>query len=95
MGKEEGKITISCKQKIDFYEFTVKDNGIGIDAEYHDKIFGIFQTLRDRNAIESTGIGLAIAKKIITDRHGSIHVESAQGKGASFIFTWPKKEIII
>lgn len=86
-----GKIIISCKELNDFYEFTVADNGIGIDSQYYQKIFVIFQTLREKHAIESTGIGLAIVHKIIEDQHCTIKVESELGKGSSFIFTWPKK----
>ena len=85
-----GFIRISCKTLEDFYEFTITDNGIGIDSKYHEKIFVIFQTLREKHAKESTGIGLAIVHKIIEDQHCSIKVESQLGKGASFIFTWPK-----
>ena len=86
----DGKISISCKESEDFYEFRVGDNGIGIEPEFHEKIFVIFQTLREKHAQESTGIGLAIVKKIIEDQGCAIRVESALGKGSTFIFTWPK-----
>lgn len=87
----KGIITITSNELPRFYEFTVSDNGIGIDPEYHEKIFVIFQTLREKDAKESTGIGLAIVHKIIEDQHCTIKVVSEHGKGASFIFTWPKK----
>jgi signal transduction histidine kinase len=87
---EKGRLVISCKTLPHFYEFSVKDNGIGIDPEYHEKIFEIFQTLRERNEKESTGIGLAIIKKIIDDQHCTIKVNSAVGKGTEFLFTWPR-----
>lgn len=86
--QEGGKIKISCRIFTDFYEFSVKDNGIGIAPEYHQKIFEIFQTLREQNEQQSTGVGLAIVKKIIDDQQESISVKSALGKGAQFIFTW-------
>jgi signal transduction histidine kinase len=86
--QEGGKIKISCRIFSDFYEFSVKDNGIGIAPEYHQKIFEIFQTLREQNEQESTGVGLAIVKKIIDDQQESITVKSELGKGAEFIFTW-------
>ncbi|MNL50243.1 Phytochrome-like protein cph1 [compost metagenome] len=70
------------------HEFSVKDNGIGIAVEYHQKIFEIFQTLREQNEQESTGVGLAIVKKIIDDQQESIIVKSKLGEGAEFIFTW-------
>ncbi|TPG36212.1 ATP-binding protein [Flavobacterium pectinovorum] len=86
--QEGGKIKISCKIFPNLYEFSVKDNGIGIAREYHQKIFEIFQTLREQNEQESTGVGLAIVKKIIDDQQESIAVKSELGKGAEFIFTW-------
>jgi signal transduction histidine kinase len=89
---ENGHIIISCKEHPHAYEFSVADNGIGIDPEYHGKIFEIFQTLREKNEKESTGIGLAIIKKIIDDQHCTIKVMSAPGRGATFIFTWPRSE---
>ncbi len=88
--KTNGHITISCNELKNFYEFSVSDNGIGIDPQFHDKIFEIFQTLREKHAKESTGIGLSIVKKIIDDQHCTIKVSSESGKGSNFIFTWPK-----
>jgi signal transduction histidine kinase len=87
---EDGLIEISCKEHPDNYEFSVKDNGIGIDPEYHSRIFEIFQTLREKDEKESTGIGLAIIKRILDDQNCSIRVISELGKGAEFIFTWPR-----
>ena len=86
--QEGGIITITCKIFPEFYEFSVKDNGIGIAVEYHQKIFEIFQTLREQNEQESTGVGLAIVKKIIDDQQETITVKSKLGEGAEFIFTW-------
>jgi signal transduction histidine kinase len=85
-----GRIEISCVEKENYYEFTVGDNGSGIDREYHEKIFVIFQTLREKHDKESTGIGLAIVKKIIEEKRCSINVDSSAGNGSKFIFTWPK-----
>ncbi|MEO8239079.1 MAG: ATP-binding protein [Flavobacterium sp.] len=86
--QEEGLIQISCQTFPHFYEFSVKDNGIGIAVEYHQKIFEIFQTLREQNEEESTGVGLAIVKKIIDDQQENIIVKSELGHGTEFIFTW-------
>jgi signal transduction histidine kinase len=67
----------------------VKDNGVGIPAEYHDRIWGLFQTLEARDKVESTGIGLAVVRKIVETRGGKTWIESAAGAGATFWFTWP------
>jgi len=72
------------------YEYSVEDNGPGIAPEYHEKIFGLFQTLREKTDKESTGIGLSIVKKIVEERGGRVRVISSPGSGAKFIFTWPK-----
>ncbi len=71
-------------------EFRVRDNGPGIDPEYHARIFEIFQTLRPRDEVEGSGMGLAIVKKTIESAGGRIWVESAKGEGATFCFTWPE-----
>jgi signal transduction histidine kinase len=86
---EKGHIIISCQKFPDYYGFSIKDNGIGIEPEYHEKIFELFQTLREKDEKESTGIGLAIVKKIIDEQQGTIKVKSALNEGAEFIFTWP------
>ena len=85
-----GRLRLSCHDAGSHYEFRVQDNGPGIAPEHHERIFRLFQTLRDRHTAESTGIGLSIVKRLIDDRQGSIHVESALGQGATFVFTWPK-----
>jgi signal transduction histidine kinase len=88
--KPRTQITITCTPVRDHFEFRISDNGIGIQAEYFDKIFQIFQTLRERDAFESTGVGLAIVKRIIDDHKEVIKVESEPGKGTTFVFTWHK-----
>lgn len=87
---DHGNIQISCKEYPNFYEFRVSDDGIGIDPQFHEKIFIIFQTLREQNSAESTGVGLSIVKKILEEQNSTIKVESTLGKGSSFIFNWPK-----
>jgi len=87
----DGKVQISVREQDEFYEFAVADNGSGIDPQYHEKVFGIFQTLEARDKSENTGIGLAIVKKIVESQGGSIWIESQLGQGATFRFTWPKK----
>jgi signal transduction histidine kinase len=85
-----GHLAVTCQDVGAHYEFRVQDDGPGIAPEYHQKIFLLFQTLRDRNTAESTGIGLSIVQKIINEHQGTIRVESSPGQGAGFIFTWPK-----
>jgi signal transduction histidine kinase len=70
-------------------ECWVKDNGIGIDPAYHDKVFEVFQRLHDVK-VDGTGIGLAIVKKIVESVGGRVWVDSALGQGATFRFTWPR-----
>jgi signal transduction histidine kinase len=72
------------------YELTIKDNGIGIDKQYHDRIFGVFQRLHSKTEYEGTGIGLAVCSKIVEKHGGSIRVESVVGEGTSFIITIPQ-----
>jgi signal transduction histidine kinase len=88
--KEKGSIKVYHKPLENFYEFYVEDNGPGIQKNYHEKIFMIFQTLNERDKIESTGVGLAIVRKILDDRNLAITVESKDGLGSKFMFTWPK-----
>ncbi len=90
--KEKIEIKICVVDQQDFYQFSVEDNGIGIDKIYHDKIFVIFQTLEARDKIESTGIGLAIIRKVVEDMGGAITLQSQKGLGSKFTFTWPKKD---
>lgn len=89
--KEDGFIKVYSKDLGSMYEFFVEDNGPGIEKIYHDKIFVIFQTLRERDTFESTGVGLSIVKKILDDRGHKINLLSEKGKGSIFSFTWPKK----
>lgn len=86
------KIHISASSEKDFWLFAVSDNGMGIDPQFHDKIFIIFQSLHNKEKYGGTGMGLAIVKKIIENLGGKIWVESEEGKGSTFYFTLPKVE---
>jgi signal transduction histidine kinase len=82
------RIEIGTRSRGALVETYVKDNGIGIDPEYHDKIFEIFHRLREVEA-EGTGVGLTIARKIVDGMGGCLRVESRKGEGSTFSFTWP------
>ena len=88
--KEIPKIEIGSTQRSDSFEFYVKDNGIGIDPQYHEQIFGVFRRLHTEKEFEGTGVGLSIVKKVIDDQGGRIWIESQLGEGACFYFTVPK-----
>jgi len=83
-------ISISAADAGAFWRFTVADDGPGIPAAFHDRIWGIFQTLEPRDKVEGTGIGLSLVKKFVEAQGGSVGLESQPGSGAAFTFTWPK-----
>ncbi|MBI4620146.1 MAG: PAS domain S-box protein [Desulfobacterales bacterium] len=94
MGDAESPvIEIGHTDKGEVYEFYVRDNGIGIEKKYHEKIFIIFQRLQDLEGVEGTGVGLAIIKRIVENHGGNIWVGSEKGKGATFHFTLPKRNL--
>jgi len=71
-------------------EFFVRDNGIGIDSQYYEQIFRVFQRLHTRQEYDGTGLGLAIVKKALSKLYGSVRIESMLGKGSTFFITLPK-----
>ena len=88
--KDEGLIEVGFTDKDEFYEFFIKDNGIGIKSDYFDKIFKVFTKLESNGS--SSGIGLSIVKKIINFYKGTIWLESVPNKGATFYFTILKQK---
>lgn len=88
--RDNGHIIVSFRDVGDKYEFSVKDDGDGIDPVFFRKLFVPFQTLKPKDEVESTGIGLALCKKIVELAGGKIWIESEVGHGANFKFTWPK-----
>lgn len=93
--KKDGHIEVGLEDlDKDYYTFKVKDDGPGIAKEFHEKIFAMFQTLKPRDQVEGSGIGLAMVRKYIHIYGGNIKIHSSEGEGCTFIFTWPKQQII-
>jgi light-regulated signal transduction histidine kinase (bacteriophytochrome) len=85
------EIHVSAKEAIDEWIFSVRDNGIGIEPQYQERVFRLFQRLHTRSERSGTGIGLALCKRVV-DRHGGrIWFESTPGEGATFYFTLPRR----
>jgi PAS domain S-box-containing protein len=88
---EAGSIQVAIAERGSFYEFAIVDDGPGIDPEHQARMFKIFQAVNPQSRSDSTGIGLAIVKKIIEAEGGTIWLESEIGQGTTFYFTWPKR----
>jgi len=82
-------IEVGARRNGRLVELYVRDDGVGIAPEFHEKIWGLFQTLERRDKVESTGIGLSIVRKIVEAQGGTTWMESEPGGGATFFFTWP------
>lgn len=87
--KEQGTIEISARLGTHQVEFFVKDDGPGIELEHQQRVFGMFQTLKPRDEVEGSGIGLALIKKAVETAGGRVSVESDGKNGCLFRFTWP------
>ena len=82
-------VRVTSTAEDNFIHFAVADNGPGIEPQYHERIWQIFQTLAPRDRVESTGIGLSVVRKLVETRGGRAWVESDPGHGSTFHFTWP------
>jgi signal transduction histidine kinase len=88
--KQNGEVVLSATRVGDFVEFVVRDDGPGILPQFHDKIFQLFQTLKRRDEVEGSGMGLALVKKLVEQQNSHITVHSqGNGTGAEFRFEWP------
>jgi signal transduction histidine kinase len=87
----DGTIHLGIAERPDCYEFAIADDGPGIALEFQERVFNIFQAVNPQNRTDSTGIGLAIVKKIVEAEGGTIRLESEPGRGTTFYFTWPKR----
>ncbi|MGC9503708.1 PAS domain S-box protein [Baaleninema sp.] len=87
-GDRTPQIRVTVRLLSDSWEFCVRDNGIGIEPKFFDRVFEVFQRLHTRRQYPGTGIGLAICKKIVERHGGEIWLESSLGEGSAFFFTW-------
>ena len=88
--KPDGTIQISVVESASRYRFLVVDDGPGFPSEYNDTVFEMFKTLKPRDEVESSGMGLALVRKIVRQRGGDCGVEASIGRGSRFWFEWPK-----
>ena len=92
--KPQPVVEVTCRDDNGAYTFSIRDNGIGIDQQYHDKIFKIFQRLNRREDYKDTGVGLTICKKVVEAHGGTIWVEGSRpGEGTTFSFAIPKQAV--
>jgi signal transduction histidine kinase len=88
--KPQGVVVVSAKRVDNVMEFSVQDDGPGIPPQYHETVFKLFQTLKRRDEVEGSGMGLAIVRKLVEQQRGSVTVDSeGNGKGSKFCFRWP------
>jgi light-regulated signal transduction histidine kinase (bacteriophytochrome) len=88
----EPVVKINYQESASHHIFSVNDNGQGIPEQFHEKVFVIFQTLQAKDKTDSTGVGLAIVKKLIEEKGGKVWLESQEGQGTTFFFSLPKSK---
>ena len=90
--KKKGFIDVTVEDAGEAYCFAVKDDGPGIPPQFHDEIFKMFQTLKPKDQVEGSGMGLAVVRKALEVFGGRLQLESGEGQGSTFRFTWPKQQ---
>jgi len=90
--KPTGRIEVTVEDRGPMFAFAVQDDGPGIPVQFHERIFQMFQTLRPRDRVEGSGMGLAMVRKHVEVFGGTLNLESEEGKGSTFHFTWPKEQ---
>lgn len=89
--RADGRVDVTARETEGGFEFAVADDGPGIPANQREKIFGMFHTLRSRDEVEGTGIGLSLVKRLVERFGGRVWVESGAPRGARFLFSWPRR----
>lgn len=88
--REDGCIRVAACDEGQWYRFAVSDDGPGIAPQYHDRVFELFRTVRSDEDAASTGLGLALVRKLVERYGGQVGLDSKPGRGSTFFFTWPK-----
>ena len=88
--RPSGQIEVSCRDLGDSFEFAVRDDGPGIPPKHHEQVFELFRRLTSQEKVEGSGMGLALVRKIVTNRGGRVAIESDGKRGTTVRFTWPK-----
>ena len=87
--RDTGSIVVACELHEGRLEFSVCDDGPGIAPEFRERVFDMFETLRSRDELEGSGMGLSIVKKIVESQGGTVHIEAAEERGTRVRFWWP------
>ena len=93
--RKSGRIDVAVEDAGAFHRFSVKDDGPGIPPQFHEQVFKMFQTLKPRDQVEGSGMGLAMVRKNIDVFGGTLELDSTEGKGSTFRFSWPKRQQLV